>query len=164
VHRLIRAEDSTLAELEDEVERDVFLSEPESIDAGMNEIPRFSPPIHQDSGFNEPIVDVDIFAAQTAKTRQGLETTKIPDTHGMEETVKGTDWTEELSGVDDAKSVGHEREKMTEEKVEKSPEERFSAAGIRPPSIIIPEFHHQVPTAVGSNENSEKHESNPTLS
>jgi len=161
---LIRTEDSTLAELEDEVERDVFLSEPESIDAGMNEIPRFSPPIHQDSGFNEPIVNVNIFAAQTAKIQQSLETTKISDTHGMEETVKGTDWAEELPGVDDAKSVGHEREKVAEEKVEKSTEERFSVAGIRPPSIIIPEFHHPVPTAVGSNENSEKHGTSPTIS
>jgi len=164
VHRLIRAEDSTLAELEDEVERDVFLSEPESVDAGMNEIPRFSPPIHQDSGFNEPIVDVNIFAAQTANIRQSLETTKIPDTHGMEETVGGTGWTKELPGVDDAKSVGHGGEKVAEERVEKSTEERFSTAGIRPPSIIIPEFHHQVPTTVGSNENSEKHGTSPTLS
>jgi hypothetical protein len=82
----------------------------------------------------------------------------------MEETVKGTGWTEELPGVGDAKSVGHEREKVAEEKVEKSTEERFSAAGIRPPSIVIPEFHHQVPTAVGSNENSEKHGTSPTLS
>jgi hypothetical protein len=82
----------------------------------------------------------------------------------MEETVKGTGWTEGLPGVGDAKSAGHEREKVAEEKVEKSTEERFSAAGIRPPSIVIPEFHHQVPTAVGSNENSEKHGTSPSLS
>ncbi|OCL14209.1 kinase-like protein [Glonium stellatum] len=164
VHRLVRTEDSTLAELEDEVGRDVFFSEPESVESGMNERPRFSPPIHQDSGFNEPIVGVGAFAVQAANVRQGLETTGIPETHGMDDTAKGTEWADKFPIVD-ARGVGYEREKVAEEKqAEKPVDERFSTAGMRPPSIIIPQFHHQVPTAIESKENNESYATHPTFS
>lgn len=178
VHQLSQVEEAevvnTLAELENEVAMDTSITESSISRTGTGfstigtEI--FSAPMHQDSGFAEPA------SYEPDRIRQGLDETSSILDDGLDSrlSVDGPLWGEQdliTEKVDLEEHtfedvVAQVLEQMTVQtpipphpstyipaqivsvSEEKAVEEKVSNTTIRPPSIIIPDFHHAVPTAV----------------
>lgn len=134
---LRRDEDSALAALEDEVEEEIGgLGEKERrvVGVGVSVLPMFSPPVHQDSGFNELSTDAEFLEAEAARIRRSLENQRVRE---VDARVERAMWSEEEKFEGKCEEVVGALERVVEEK---SP--------VKPPSILIPEFHHSAPVVV----------------
>jgi serine/threonine protein kinase len=182
VHHLSQVDEAeaanTLAELENEVALDASVTE-SSISrtgTGFSTIGtgRFSPPMHQDSGFAEPV------SYEAERIRQSLDEKRslLDEDFDNRLSVRGRLW-DEQEGTLITEEVDVEEQsvegtvaqalehgpvqspiqppittyipsQITSVSEEKALEEKVSNTTIRPPSIVIPEFHHAVPTAMDS--------------
>ncbi|KAF2464525.1 uncharacterized protein BDR25DRAFT_329196 [Lindgomyces ingoldianus] len=164
VHNLVQSDDTkmtnTLADLENEIAMDASVASslaPSRVGTGFSieGLPLgYGSPLHQDSGFDEP--------------QRSLENkmTELNPTNGADEgggRVEGRLWDEKDGtligeGVraselvitpDISGGVETQRNDVVDlQEEERRLEEKTSNTTIRPPSIMIPEFHHAVPKAV----------------
>ncbi|KAF2684315.1 hypothetical protein K458DRAFT_30079 [Lentithecium fluviatile CBS 122367] len=163
---------STLADLENEIALDSSVTSsafPSRVGTGFSEL--FHQPLHQDSGFSEP--ERERISYESERIRQSLEQTiaDIKVEQRDEERVNERLWDEKdgtMISIGDgvraselAASVPRTVPAATfvpavstkgvvseEEAKDKALEEKISNTTIRPPSIMIPEFHHGIPKAV----------------
>jgi hypothetical protein len=156
VHELSQKENSPLAALEDEIGKESMFGENSRTGTGFGSLRPFSPgpPLHQDSGFSEPTVGMDNFVGDVAGIR-ALEVGKFGERDGR---VEGTLWEEVEQGVAQL-NIGESQPREAEVRTRKSEEKgrEIESAGtektaMRPPSIMIPEFHRQVPRVVDVDE------------
>ncbi|KAF2180667.1 hypothetical protein K469DRAFT_692844 [Zopfia rhizophila CBS 207.26] len=186
VHMLSQVEDTnltmtnTLADLENEIAMDASVTESSLAPSRVNTCfsidgtgaGRFSPPLHQDSGFNEPALERASYESE--RIRQSLED-RLSGLEALQrkERVEGRLWDEKdgtligegVRGSDLVVKPELQRDDTVvpavpmeagrrdvvvpvEQSMEKALEEKVSNTTIRPPSILIPEFHHAVPQAV----------------
>ncbi|KAF2243133.1 hypothetical protein BU26DRAFT_402246, partial [Trematosphaeria pertusa] len=164
---------STLADLQNEVELDSSVTSsaaPSRVSTGFSEF--FHRPIHQDSGFSEP----ERVSYESERIRQSLEENMADIKLAMqeEERVNERLWDEKdgtligdgvrgeqlvikpeaassiasTSTPTAASSIGPKDVIRTDDVQDKALEEKVSNTTIRPPSILIPEFHHGIPKPV----------------
>lgn len=155
------------------------------LDLDLEYPPRFTLPLHQDSGFAEgvpvPAQEKERMSFESERIRQSLDDSmadlKVAEEAGMKR-VEGRLWDEregtmimvQEQGIPgpDVYEQQHQQQPPAFNKVarveqrvpelvaaEKPLEEKVSSTTIRPPSLVIPEFHHGVPLAVGNSDSKE---------
>lgn len=156
VHHLSQAEDPphTLVDLENEIAMDASITSsmaPSRVGTGFSIAERFGSPLHQDSGFNEPAR----VSYESERIRQSLEITMadLALAQGLDITIEERLWDEKDGTLFGEGVKGSELmvkpppeagRRVTEEAArDKALEEKVSNTTIRPPSILIPEFHHK---------------------
>jgi len=157
VHQLSQAEDPahTLADLENEIAMDFSVTSsaaPSRVSTGFS-LERvltgtFHAPMHQDSGFNEP----ERVSFESERIRQSLEMNINELAQAQAERIVEERLWDEKDGTLIGEGVRGselvvkaEPDRRVTEAVanEKALEEKVSNTTIRPPSILIPEFHHK---------------------
>lgn len=158
---------AALTDLENEIAFDSSVTSsaaPSRVGTGFSEI--FSRPTHKDSGFSEPILEH--LSDDTERVRQSLEETMadLKISHQEEERINEQLWDEKDATIGDG--VKGEQLIIKSDPVSlpeiattskhivfehdlnnKALGEKGSNTTIRPPSILIPDFHHGIPKAVG---------------
>ncbi|KAF2201865.1 hypothetical protein GQ43DRAFT_353465, partial [Delitschia confertaspora ATCC 74209] len=152
---------NNLAQLESEVAMDASITEGSisRTETGFSSwgMSPFSPPVHQDSGFAEPNERVSY---EAERIRRSLDEDSVITEEEEPKIVEGRLWDEkDLSRIPEKFSAPEEKVLGTVAQVfekiqpptqmplqiprkEKALEEKVSNTTIRPPSIVIPEFHH----------------------
>ncbi|KAF2705511.1 hypothetical protein K504DRAFT_505919 [Pleomassaria siparia CBS 279.74] len=166
VHHLSQAEDPThtLVDLENEIAMDASITTsvaPSRVGTGFSIAEFFALPLHKDSGFAE----TECVSYECERIRYSLDRRSadisIADlalAQGSDLKIKGRLWDEE-DGTKTGEGVGGDESmakplpgsdrRTTEEAAKEKPlEEKASNATIRPPSILIPEFHHKGALAI----------------
>lgn len=158
---------NTLADLENEVGMDSSIASstaPSRVNTAFSFAGSFAHPLHQDSGFNEPEARVSY---ESERIRHSLDLNKFDVSFPIQERViEGRLWDEKDGNMIDDRmqesqpvtEVGpgpqlvHVSNPRISEEIanEKDLEEKTSNNTIRPPSLTIPRFAHNVPECVDS--------------
>ncbi|KAL5413317.1 hypothetical protein PMIN04_009493 [Paraphaeosphaeria minitans] len=157
---------TSLTDLENETAYALSLpssAAPSRVGTGLSEI--FVRPTHKDSGFSEPILER--VSCDNERVRRSLEATMadINFGHQKDQRVNERFWDEKDVAIGSGEQlvIGAESSPLSHtasatknfvteyEAQPKLLEEKISDTTIRPPSILIPDFHHTVPKAVDTN-------------
>jgi hypothetical protein len=157
---------TTLTDLEHEIAYGSSVpssATPSRVGTGLSEI--FARPTHKDSGFSEPLLERLSFDNECGRKSLEVNMANIKLSHQDEQLVKERLWDEKdiVSGNDVRgeqlvvkpksltlpQTTSTPKKPVTEHETQsRSLDEKISDTTIRPPSILIPDFHHTIPRAV----------------